>query len=71
MRTEELLALGMFGQMSRLRERVEMLLEIDTLLRHGRDFSPRVSKARVALSAVALLGCIVAGAAAPRLIAFA
>ena len=64
-RTEELLALGVFGRGSRLRERVEMLLE------HGRDFSPRVSRARLAVSATALLGCVIAGSLAPRLIAFA
>lgn len=65
MRTEELLALGVFGRGSRLRERVEMLLA------RGRDFSPRVSRARLAVSAIALLGCVVAGSLAPRLIAFA
>jgi uncharacterized protein (TIGR03435 family) len=65
MRTEELLALGMFGRGSRLRERVEMLLE------RGRDFSPRVSRVRVSASAVLLLGCVFAGAFAPRWIAFA
>ncbi len=64
-RAEELLALGVFGRGSRLRERIEMLLE------HGRVFSPRVSMARVAASAVALLGCVIAGSLAPRLIAFA
>jgi len=61
----ELLALGMFGRGSRLRERVEMLLE------RGRVFSPRVSKARIAISAIALVGCVIAGALAPRMIAFA
>ena len=61
----ELLALGMFGRGSRLRERIEMLLE------RGRVFSPRASWARVAASVVALLGCAIAGALAPRLIAFA
>ena len=65
MRTEELLALGMFGRGSRLRERVEMLLE------RGRDFSPRVSRVRVAASSVLLLGCVIGGAFAPRWIAFA
>jgi len=70
-RTEELLALGMFGRGSRLRERIEMLLQIETQLQRGREFSPRVSRTRVAASAVALLGCVFAGAFAPRLIAFA
>jgi hypothetical protein len=65
MRTEELLALGMFSGRSRLRERIEMLLE------HGRDFSPRASMSRVAASAVALVGCMIAGGLAPRVIAFA
>jgi len=65
MRTEELLALGVFGRGSRLRERIEMLL-----LR-GRDFSSRVSKGRLAVGAAALLGCVVAGSLAPRWIAFA
>jgi uncharacterized protein (TIGR03435 family) len=65
MRTEELLALGVFGRGSRLRERVEMLLE------RGRDFSPRASMPRVAASGVLLLGCVIAGSLAPRWIAFA
>jgi uncharacterized protein (TIGR03435 family) len=64
-RTEELLALGMFGRGSRLGARIEMLLE------RGRVFSPRVSMSRVAASALVLLGCVIAGAVAPRLIAFA
>jgi uncharacterized protein (TIGR03435 family) len=61
----ELLALGVFGRGSRLRERIEMLLE------RGREFSPRASASRVAASVIALLGCVIAGALAPRLIAFA
>jgi uncharacterized protein (TIGR03435 family) len=64
-RTEEILALGMFGRGSRLRARIEMLLE------GGHDFSPIVSRARLAVSVLALLGCMIAGAIAPRLIAFA
>jgi uncharacterized protein (TIGR03435 family) len=64
-RTEQLLALGVFGRGSRLRERIEILLE------RGREFSPRVSASRVAVSVIALLGCVIAGALAPRLIAFA
>jgi uncharacterized protein (TIGR03435 family) len=65
MRTEELLALGVFGRSSRLRERIEMLLE------RGREFSPQVSRARLAVSTLGLLGCIIGGSVAPRLIAFA
>jgi uncharacterized protein (TIGR03435 family) len=65
MRTKELLALGMFGRGSRLSERVERLLE------RGREFSPRASMGRVAASVAALLGCVMAGSMAPRLIAFA
>jgi uncharacterized protein (TIGR03435 family) len=64
-RTEELLALGVFGRGSRLQERVEMLL------RCGREFSPRVSKVRFAVSAVALLGLVIGGALTPRWIALA
>jgi uncharacterized protein (TIGR03435 family) len=65
MRTEESLALGVFGGGSRLVDRIEVLLA------HGRVFSPVVSRGRVAVSAVALLLCMIAGAAAPRLLAFA
>ncbi|HEY1757755.1 MAG TPA: TIGR03435 family protein [Bryobacteraceae bacterium] len=65
MKTEELLALGMFGGRSRLGERIEMLLE------RGRDFSPQASKARLGVSALALAGSLIAGAFAPRFIAFA
>ena len=54
-RTDELLALGMFGSSSRLWQRVEVLLE------RGREFSPRVSRMRVAVSAVTLLACAIAG----------
>jgi uncharacterized protein (TIGR03435 family) len=64
-RTEELLALGVFGGGSRLVDRIEGLLA------RGRVFSPAVSRGRVAVSAVALLVCMIAGAAAPRVIAFA
>jgi len=64
-RTEELLALGMFGRGSRLVDRIERLLE------RGRDFSPRASRGRIAVSAVALFGCVIAGALAPKLIVFA
>ncbi len=65
MRTEELLALGVFGRGSRLGERIEMLLK------RGREFSPRVSMARLAASAVVLLVLVVAGSRTPRWIAFA
>ncbi len=61
----EALASGIFGGGSRLGERIELLLA------RGRDFSPRVSMGRVAVSVAALLGCVIAGALAPRLIAFA
>jgi uncharacterized protein (TIGR03435 family) len=64
-RAEELLALGVFGRGSRLGDRIEMLLE------RGRDFSPRASMRRVVVSGIALLGCVIAGALAPRVIAFA
>jgi uncharacterized protein (TIGR03435 family) len=65
MRTEELLALGMLGRGSRLTERIEMLLDRE------RVFSPRASMSRMAASAIALLGCVIAGSLAPRLVAFA
>ncbi len=65
MRTKELLALGVFGRGSRLGERIEMLLK------RGREFSPRASLARVAASFLVLLTLVVAGARAPRWIAFA
>jgi uncharacterized protein (TIGR03435 family) len=64
MPTEELLALGVIGAKSRLGERIARLLE------RGREFSPRVSRVRVAVSGVALLGCVIAGAIAPRWVAF-
>jgi uncharacterized protein (TIGR03435 family) len=65
MRTEELLALGVFGGGSQLAERVELLLE------RGRVFSPGASRARVVMGTVVLLGLVIAGSVAPRLIAFA
>jgi uncharacterized protein (TIGR03435 family) len=61
----ELLALGMFGRGSRLGDRIEMLLA------RGREFSPRVSRARMAVSSIALLGSLIAGALAPRMVALA
>jgi len=63
--TEELLALGVFGRHSRLGERIAILLE------RGREFSPRASKSRVTVGAIGLLACAIAGAFAPRLVAFA
>ncbi len=67
MRTDsgELLALGIFNGGSRIGERIAALLE------RGRVFSAGVEKTRVAWSALALLGCLIAGALAPRVIAFA
>lgn len=65
MRTEEILALGVFGQGSRLGERIAMLLQ------RGREFSPRVSRTRMAAGAAMLLGCGIAGSIAPRWIALA
>ncbi len=64
-RTEELLALGMFGRGSRLCDRIEMLLE------RGRMFSPRTSMSLVAASGIPLAAFLVAASFAPRLIAFA
>jgi uncharacterized protein (TIGR03435 family) len=67
MRTEsrELLAVGIFGGKSRVGYRIEMLL------RRSRTFSPRASATGVAASAVVLSGLLLAGALAPRWIAFA
>jgi uncharacterized protein (TIGR03435 family) len=65
MRSQELLAVGLFGSGSRLGDRIELLL------RRGRTFSGRISKGRLAASALALAACLVAGALAPRWIAFA
>ncbi len=65
MRTEELLALGVFGRQSRLGQRVSMLLERE------RKFSPQASRVRVAASTAALLACAILGAFAPRIVAFA
>ncbi len=61
----DLLALGVFGRGSRLGARIARLLE------RGREFSPRVSKARMTMSAVALVACLIAGAIAPGWIALA
>jgi uncharacterized protein (TIGR03435 family) len=67
MRTEsrELLAVGIFGSKSRFGDRIEVLL------RRGRTFSPRASAGGVVASAVVLCGLMLAGALAPRWIAFA
>src|SRR5580704_8153882 len=65
MRTEELLAMGVFGRGSRLGERIARLLE------RGREFSPRVSRTRVAVSAAMLLACGMVGSIVPRWIALA
>jgi hypothetical protein len=67
MRTEsrELLAVGIFGNTSRFGDRIEMLL------RRGRTFSPRASATGVAASAFILSSLMLAGAFAPRWIAFA
>ena len=65
MRTEEMLALGMFGRGSRLGERVARLIE------RGREFSTVVSKGRIAASGFALILCAAVGALAPRMVAFA
>jgi uncharacterized protein (TIGR03435 family) len=61
----EALASGMFGGGSRLGERIELLLE------RGREFSPRASRARVAIGGAMLLGCLIAGAMLPKTVAFA
>ena len=41
------------------------------LLERGREFSPCVSRGRVALSVIVLVACAIAAAPAPRVIAFA
>ena len=60
-----LLAAGMAGSASHLGERIEILLD------RGRQFTPRASLIRVALTAAALLALVVAGARAPRWIVLA
>jgi uncharacterized protein (TIGR03435 family) len=62
--SRELLAVGIFGRAS-LGERIE------TLLKHRREFSARVSPLRFTASAVALLLYLFVGSQAPRWIAFA
>jgi bla regulator protein BlaR1 len=61
----EVLASGIFGRGSKLGDRIEMLL------RRGRDFSPRASSKHMVMSALVLVGFLIAGALAPRWIAFA
>jgi uncharacterized protein (TIGR03435 family) len=65
MRIEELLALGVLGRGSRLGERIAMLLV------RGREFSPRVSRRRVALGAAPMVGLAMVSSFAPRFFAFA
>ena len=64
-RRHEALAAGVFGRRSRIGERIEMLL-----LR-GREFSSRVSHARVGLTCLALCCLAAMGTFAPPWIAFA
>jgi len=66
MRTDwrELLAVGIFG-------RASLSSRIETLLRRGREFSARASRARVAASIAVLLLFAAASAVTPRWIAFA
>jgi len=63
-KSRELLAVGIFGHAS-LGDRIEMLLK------HGREFSPRISPGRVTASAGVLLILAMAGSRTPRWIAFA
>jgi uncharacterized protein (TIGR03435 family) len=60
----ELLAVGIFGPNS-LGDRIE------TLLQRGREFSPRASGVRVAMSGIVLLAFVGVGSVAPPWIAFA
>ena len=62
---KELLALGVFGGVSRMGERIARLLE------RGREFSPRASKGRLAGCAVGLVACALATSISPRMLAFA
>jgi len=61
----QMLASGIFGRGSRIGDRIE------ALLRSGRAFSPHTSANGLAVSAVALLGLLLAGSFTPRWIAFA
>jgi uncharacterized protein (TIGR03435 family) len=65
METRELLALGVFGEGSRLSLRIAMLLE------RGRGFSTQVAKARMAVSMAMLAACVAAASLAPRMVALA
>ena len=67
MRTDarELLAVGMLGRRSRLGDRIEVLL------RRSRTFSPHVSIRDLTASSIVLGALMLAGALAPRWIAFA
>jgi hypothetical protein len=64
-KSRELLAVGIFGNKSRIGDRIEVLLG------GGRAFSPRASAAGVTACAVVLVGLTLAGSLAPRWIAFA
>jgi beta-lactamase regulating signal transducer with metallopeptidase domain len=64
-RRRMLLASGMAGRASHLGERIEMLL------RRTREFTPKASIARVAVSTTVLLVFAIAAAQAPRWLAFA
>lgn len=66
MRTEtrELLAVGIFG-------RASLSGRIETLLKRGREFSSRASRARIAASIAILLTLAAVSTLAPRWIAFA
>jgi uncharacterized protein (TIGR03435 family) len=64
-RADEALASGVFGRGSRIGDRIEMLL------RYEREFSPRVSLARVAFCTFVLCCLAAVASLAPRWIAFA
>jgi uncharacterized protein (TIGR03435 family) len=66
MRTDsrELLAIGIFG-------RASLSNRIESLLKRGREFSPRASRARIAASVAMLVLSAAASALTPRWIAFA
>jgi uncharacterized protein (TIGR03435 family) len=61
----EALASGIFGGGSRLGRRIERLLERE------REFSAEASAVRVAIGGAMLLGCAIAGAIAPNVVALA
>jgi beta-lactamase regulating signal transducer with metallopeptidase domain len=64
-RRRMVLASGMAGRASHLGERIQMLLH------RSREYTPKASMARVALSTAILLAIAIAGAQAPRWLAFA